>query len=94
MSNIYREDDKSPGAWDAFIKAMHSGEQFECDEDMYFYWLEVLPPAFMGKRIAFPDGQTVLASFGFAEGAEPITAFWKSDGRFFGRRTTIINRGN
>jgi hypothetical protein len=90
---IHRYDDRTAGAWDAFIKAMDSGEQFECDEGMYDYWLGVLPPRFMGKYVSWPDGQQVLAGFGFAEGADYITAFWKVGERFFGRRTNIMARG-
>jgi hypothetical protein len=75
-SKVHCYEDKSPGAWDEFIKAMHSGQVFECDEEMYYYWLEVLPPAYMGKNVVLPDGQKVRAHFGFAEGADYITAFW------------------
>ncbi len=96
---VHRHEDKTPGAWAAFIAAMHSGEQFECDQEMYVYWLEVLPPAFMGREVTWPDGQKVKAHFGFAEGEDYITAFWCVGGswwaetgvRYFGRRTNILN---
>lgn len=88
---VHRYEDAAPGAWDEFIQVMRSGEQFECDEDMFFYWLEVLPPRFMHKDATFADGSKIRASFGFAEGAELITAFWKRDGRFFGRLTNMMN---
>jgi hypothetical protein len=83
---IHSREDKSEGAWSRFIEAMHSGEEVEVDEEMYYYWLEALPPVFMYKVI---DGKRY--EFGFAEGAEPVTVFWRKDGRFFCRRTTIMN---
>lgn len=75
----------------AFLTAMHSGEKFETDEKSYWYFLEVLPPVYMARTVTLPDGQTVQGAFGFAEGAEPITAFWKSNGRYYGCRTNTIN---
>jgi hypothetical protein len=63
-------------AWDEFMQAMHSGEQFECDAEMYYYWLEVLPPRYFKEPVTWPDGQTVKPKFGFVEGADYITAFW------------------
>ena len=100
-ATIYKYDDWQGGAGD-FLTAMHSGQVFECDEDMYYYWLEVLPPSYLKNPVTLPDGQQVRSDFGFAEGAEPITAFWKTkdrkdgaeaDGvRFFGCRTKIMNR--
>lgn len=80
-----------PAAWREFIEVMHSGQPFECDEEMFFYWLEVLPPVLWGGNVTLPNGQRVRASFGFAEGAEPITAFWKDKGRYFGCRTNLMN---
>jgi len=84
--------------WQEFIKAMQSGKEFEMDEEMWYYWLEALPPVFMGRQIQWPDPDndhhtlTVRANFGFAEGCEPITAFWRRDGRYYGIRTSIINK--
>jgi hypothetical protein len=83
---IHCREDKTEGAWSRFIEAMHSGEEVEIDEEMYYYWLEALPPVFMYKVI---DGKKY--EFGFAEGAEPVTVFWRKDGRFFCRRTGIMN---
>lgn len=90
-ATVYRYSDKTPGAWDAFIAAMHSGQPFECDEEMWYYWLEVLPPAWMRRQVVLPDGTRVLAAFGFAEGAEQVTAFYRKDGRFCGCRTSEMN---
>lgn len=77
--------------WDEMITATNSGEKFECTEDVFDYFLEVLPPVFMSKRITLPDGEVVKASFGFAEGAETITAFWKSGGKYYGCKTNVMN---
>ena len=81
-----------PGAWDEFIKAMHSGEEVEIDSAMYYYWLEVLPPIFMGRALPWPDPKHPKSyDFGFAEGLEPITVFWTGGDKFFCRRTNIMN---
>ena len=87
---VHRYTDPEPGAWQAFIAAMRSGEIFECDEEMYDYWLEVLPPAWMLRRVTI-HGETILTHFGFAEGAEPVVAFWHQGDRFFGCQTDIMN---
>jgi hypothetical protein len=85
--------------WKEFIRVMQSGKEFEVDEEMWDYWLEVLPPVLMNRKITFipldpenPVKRTMVIDFGFAEGAEHITMFWRSpDGkRFFGQRTTMI----
>lgn len=47
------------------------------DEKTYFYFLEVLPPKFMTGGL-----------FAFAEGAEEIQLFWRSNGQFFCRKLT------
>ena len=60
--------------WKAFIKVMRSGQQFEIDKKMYFYWLETHPPIFMNERVNFlPGHEGRVVDFGFAEGAEEIT---------------------
>jgi hypothetical protein len=53
------------------------GKIAEIDEETYFYFLEVLPPKFMGSGL-----------FAFAEGAEPLRLFRKSDGQFYCRQLT------
>jgi hypothetical protein len=82
--------------WQSGLEWMHSGDQIEVDEEVFYYFLEVLPPVFMGKRFKFADGQEVLAAFGFAEGAEPITVFWtdKETKRNYCHRSNLINRWN
>lgn len=78
--------------WKEFIATMNSGDKFEVDEEMYYYWLEVLPPIFMHKWIDFlpgHEGHKMRVEFGFAEGADYITVFFRSlDGkRFYGQKT-------
>jgi len=82
--------------WQEFIRVMHSGQPFEVDEEMWEYWLEVLPPVLMNKEITFMpghEGHPVKVDFGFAEGNEQVTVFWRSpDGkRYFGQRTARVN---
>ena len=84
--------DEWTGGNSAFIKAMLSGQAFECDEEMWEYWLGVLPPVYPPNPVTMPDGSKVRADFGFAEGYELITVFWRKDGRFFGCRTNLMNR--
>ena len=95
MPKIHKYECTTP-EWGEFINAMHSGEQFEVDEEMFFYWLEVLPPIFMGEAITYlpgHEGHTMRCDFGFAEGAEPITVFWRDlpNKKYFGQRTEKIN---
>ena len=78
--------------WTALIAAMHSGEVFEVDEEVWFYWLEVLPPIYMHNNRAI-DGVDRKCSFGFAEGAEQITDFWREGGRYFGKRSERWHNG-
>ncbi|MCP4262791.1 MAG: DUF1419 domain-containing protein [Planctomycetes bacterium] len=82
--------------WQEFITAMHSGERFQVDRDMWYYWLEVLPPILMNEDITFLpgyEGHPMFVNFGFAEGTEPITVFWTNadNTKYFGQRTKKIN---
>ena len=77
--------------WTEFLRKMHSGDQLEIDETVYDYFLEVLPPKY--GRFPLADGRTIGCDFGFAEGAEPITAFWRRAGRFYCQRTAAMARG-
>lgn len=83
--------------WAATITAMHSGEVIEVDSEVFDYFLGVLPPVYMNRRMDI-GGQSRMVMFGFAEGTEPITAFWftHSDGhpiRYWAQRTKEMNRG-
>lgn len=61
--------------WALTIEAMYSGEVIEISEDVFSYFLGVLPPVYMG-RVMVIGGERRRVAFGFAEGYEPITAFW------------------
>lgn len=61
--------------WNEMIKAMHSGETIEINEDVYEYFLEVLPPVYMNKKKVI-DGLTRTVNFGMCEGMEKIVDFW------------------
>jgi hypothetical protein len=74
-----------------FLKAMHCGLPFECDAEMYDYWLGVLPPVYLPNPVKLCNGELAQADFGFAEGIEPVTVFWQENGRYFGCRTNIMN---
>jgi hypothetical protein len=97
---IYRYDDTSGSPrWGEFIAAMRSGEPVEIDEEMWDYWLEILPPVFMGRSINLARHPQVVGSFrqvhavfGFAEGEEPVVAFWKVNGRRYCCQTPTINK--
>jgi len=81
------------------IEARDSGQVIEVDEDVYWYFLEVLPPAYMGRTVKLPNGTMQRADFGFAEGYEPITAFWQiganssPNRQYFCCKTEEMNRG-
>lgn len=80
--------------WDEFIKAMNSSEVVEMDEEMWMYWLEVLPPIYMNRRVEVAGKPR--RAFGFAEGTDFITAFWREGEfpvRFFCCRTAEMNCG-
>jgi len=94
------DDTSGTPRWAEFIEAMHSGDPVQIDEEMWDYWLEVLPPVFMGRDVCLRKHPQIVgpwrqvrAAFGFAEGEEPVTVFWKSGRRRFCCRTDIINRG-
>lgn len=105
-SKIWIKEKCNGDQWTAFLNEMSSGRVFECDDEMYYYWLEVLPPASWGQVITLPDGTRRRTHFGFAEGEETITVFWNDlldknlathgtdERRYFGMRTNVINRGS
>jgi hypothetical protein len=49
----------------------------EVSEEVFFYFLDVLPPRWMSGSM-----------FAFGEGGGPFRLFWQRDGRFFGRELT------
>lgn len=52
-----------------------SGAIHEVTEETWDYFLDVLPPRWMGRGM-----------FAFAEGWEPFRLFWKRSGKFFCRQ--------
>ncbi len=75
----------------AFIMEIESENPVEVDEEMFWYFLEVLPPVYMSKDVTLPNGDKIHASFGFAEGYEKVKAFWKKGGRYFACQTREMN---
>lgn len=91
---VYRFE-STPEEWKGFINVMRSGLTVQIDEEMYFYWLEVLPPAYMGRvrKIDVLDNgifELVPCAFGFAEGIDYITDFWKKDGKFYCKLSDVL----
>ena len=81
MSNkIFSYDNGNDQDWKEFLDAKESGDIVEIDSSMYWHFLEVLPPVFM-------DGSV----FGFAEGYEHVTKFWKCGDEYFCQKTNQIN---
>ena len=84
----------------AFCAARETGNRVEVDRELFDYFLEVLPPIHMGYWVELRNGKGDYyprwASFGFAEGAERVTAFWSGSvtekGRYFAQLTQEINR--
>lgn len=50
------------------------GQTIEVDEEVFDYFLDVLPPRYQGR-----------GCFAFAEGAEPFRFFWRRGGKYFCR---------
>src|SRR5207249_2111300 len=64
--------------WPALVERIsRPGKAAEVTEKTFDYWLEVLPPQWMGP-----------GAFCFAEGMEPFRLFWSRGGRFFARQLT------
>ena len=53
------------------------GRKYEVSEEVFYYFLEVLPPRWMSGSV-----------FAFGEGCDPFRLFWQRDGQFFGRELT------
>lgn len=61
----------------AFVRDRADGATLRIDREMWEYWRDVLPPVWMNRKVTLPSGREVMASFGFAEGPERVTAFWR-----------------
>jgi hypothetical protein len=84
-----------------FVKDNDGSRVLLIDEEMYYYWLEVLPPVYMDAvQPVIIDGVTYnkRCSFGFAEGRETIVDFWRAGKTaegipvFFCKRSNRLNR--
>lgn len=78
---VYTEDTNG-----AFHAEVSKGGTVEVDEGLFDYYLDVLPPRFMGRTVTLADGSKRWATFGFAEGEDKPIAFWKTEGRFYASR--------
>ena len=68
----------SAESWEDLIKRVSTaGVVAEVDAETFDYFLDVLPPKWMGH-----------GCYCFAEGAEALRYFYKSSGRFFCRQMT------
>lgn len=77
-----------------FCAERATGRMVEIDEELFMYFLEVLPPVHMAYMAHFADGTQRWVHFGFAEGYERVTAFWRAgaeDTRYFARLTKEMN---
>jgi hypothetical protein len=68
--------------WAALIARISApGRAAEVTEETYGYFLDVLPPRWLGE------------GFMFAEGAEALRYFWKANGRYYCRQLTWDETG-
>ena len=80
-------------AWDEMITAKNSGAKIEITEEVYDDFLESVAAGLHGASGQAAGHRTAAIHFGFAEGAEPITAFWRENGKFYCMQTNEMNRG-
>ena len=66
------------------------GGRVKIDEGVFDYFLEVLPPIYMGQQVMI-DEVMIYVDFGFAEGAEEVVAFWQEGGDFYCQNTGQMN---
>lgn len=78
----------------AYLNALETGGPIEITPATFDYFLGVLPPVYMGRSMLIA-GVVRQVIFGFAEGCEPITAFWPEKAaegtRYFCYRTAEMN---
>jgi hypothetical protein len=74
---------------EAYFKAIADGKEHRVTEDVYDYFLDVLPPVMMGS-ITY---QGKVWSFGFAEGYDNVTLFRqdRTSGEYFAQATPWLN---
>jgi len=96
QATVYSYEPRNEQTWPAFITAMRSGAVVEIDQEMFDYWLEVLPPIFMSRRMLYRPMNSAeqvdrYCSFGFAEGAEEVVMFWQEGSRYFCQCSQTMN---
>jgi hypothetical protein len=78
-----------------FVAERDQGGIVEIDPELWYYFLEVLPPPLMNTKVKMPDGRQQSVAFCFAEGWENLTAFWTEgkgeSKRYLAQLTTILN---
>jgi len=82
--------------WPRMIQGLRSGNVYEVSDEVWDYFLGVLPPVNMGKVIFVPGyNESIHTSFGFAEGTEEIVYFWREAGTDSLRawKSQEVNRG-
>jgi len=67
------------------------GQPVQITEEVFDYFLGVLPPVSMGKTIKL-NGKMQYTSFEFAEGWEYTTAFWEINNKFYAQQTNRLNK--
>ena len=82
---VYGMDD-----WQEMLEARDRGELLEVTDEIWWHFYEVLPPVLWSGSLIV-GGVRRIIDFGFAEGEEPITAFWTVQERRYCQRTEIIN---
>jgi hypothetical protein len=70
---MFTKEQLSGTAWS---EALAGGKPIQVSEEVYYYFLEVLPPVHMRKQVTIANGEQHIAAFGFAEGDETPVAFW------------------
>lgn len=84
--------------WEPLMKALNEGQRCQINDEIFDYFLDVLPPKFMGQVVELVDGERIRASFGFAEGAMQVIAFWRRtvvDGQaqYFAQQSKVWSNG-
>jgi len=74
-----------------YINRSPKNQPVRITEEVFDYFLGVLPPVSMGKTIKL-NGRIQKTSFEFAEGWEKTTAFWQVGEKFYAQKTNRTNR--
>ena len=93
MSELYTREN-----WEGLMKAINAGERCQITDDIFDYFLDVLPPKFMHRQVELINGDHVTASFGFAEGAMQVIAFWRrtaveGGAQYFAQQSKLWSNG-